>query len=136
MSTTVELQEMGWLSFGELAAKIARERHMNMRTLKSWLNGPLTKIRGNLYERQLVVEPDGREGYYMYHPSLVLPLVAYIKWHRLGGRHSMAKAMRFIDEFIAGEDKARKHLPPRLRNDEENDAPVARVFQLSSLKSA
>ena len=134
MQDYTELKKLGWLTFGELAAEMARKRHMRLSRMKELLVGPLNKIRGNLFERGLAIEPDGRDKYYMYHPSLVLPLVAYVAWHQPGGRHSMAKAMTFVNRFIAGEESAQKYLPPRLRPLDEDGTTEVGGAQVICLK--
>lgn len=116
MSDTETLKNQGYVEYSELCALVAKNHRVNVNTLRMWLAGPLSKVRSMLVKDGTIVLPDDRSWNCLYDPSLALVLTAYIKWHRFGGRHSVAEVVSFFEDFEAGKTHAINHLPPRFRS--------------------
>lgn len=120
MSDTASLKNSGFLERSEFINAIARERCIAASLVAEWIDRPLGLVRSMLCDRQLIIQADDRVWSGLYSPELVLPFVAYYRWHKLGSRtnrrHNVAMIVKFLQDVLDGEAEAVKMLPPRLRD--------------------
>lgn len=115
MASAADLKMAGYIEYRDLCEEVSKGCRVNVKTLRMWLSSPLSKVRAMLVYQGLIVLPDDRSWSCLYSPELVLPLVAYVRWHRFGGRHSVAHVVQFFKDYNTGREHAINELPPRLR---------------------
>lgn len=112
MATAEELKAEGFLEYRELVELVASTTRKHQSTVYAWLQQPINKVRGLLIQDEKIIQPDDRTWQCLYSAELMYFLVAYVRWHRFGTRHSMVQVVNFYNDFNSGEMNSIDWLPP------------------------